>query len=70
MPCPPKEELQKRLSKVYKSSKAYIVVYGLRTIFGGGKTRGFVLVYDTLEHAMLYEPKFRLIRVRSMGCID
>ena len=33
--------------------------------FGGGKSTGFGLIYDTLEAAKRFEPKYRLIRV---GC--
>ena len=33
--------------------------------FGGGKSTGFGLIYDTLESAKKFEPKYRLIRVRS-----
>ena len=33
--------------------------------FGGGKSTGFGLIYDTLEAAKRFEPKYRLIRVCS-----
>ncbi|KAG5611637.1 hypothetical protein H5410_022918 [Solanum commersonii] len=33
-----------------------------RTHFGGGKSTGFGLIYDSVENAMKYEPKYRLIR--------
>jgi len=32
--------------------------------FGGGKSTGFGLVYDNLDSAKKFEPKYRLIRVR------
>merc|ERR1712000_407004 len=35
----------------------------LRTQFGGGKTSGFALVYDSPEAMKKFEPKYRLIRV-------
>lgn len=31
--------------------------------FGGGKSTGFGLIYDTLDSAKKFEPKYRLIRV-------
>ncbi|KAL0371296.1 UNVERIFIED_CONTAM: 40S ribosomal protein S24-1 [Sesamum angustifolium] len=34
----------------------------LRTHFGGGKSTGFGLIYDSVENAKKYEPKYRLIR--------
>lgn len=33
--------------------------------FGGGKSTGFGLIYDTLDAAKKFEPKYRLIRVSS-----
>lgn len=33
--------------------------------FGGGKSTGFGLIYDTLDAAKKFEPKYRLIRVRG-----
>merc|ERR1712243_333805 len=36
--------------------------FGFRTAFGGGKTTGFALVYDTLDYAKKIEPKYRLAR--------
>lgn len=35
--------------------------------FGGGKSTGFGLVYDNLDAAKKFEPKYRLIRVND-GC--
>ncbi len=31
--------------------------------FGGGKSTGFGLIYDTVDSAKKFEPKYRLIRV-------
>ncbi|CAN1245298.1 40S ribosomal protein S24-2 [Linum grandiflorum] len=33
-----------------------------RTHFGGGKSTGFGLIYDSVENAKKFEPKYRLIR--------
>lgn len=41
-----------------------IFVFKFRTHFGGGKSTGFGLIYDSVENAKKYEPKYRLIRVR------
>ena len=58
-----KSELQERLAKMYdvKDEKC-VFVFGLRTQFGGGKSTGFGLIYDNLEAAKKFEPKYRLIR--------
>lgn len=36
--------------------------FGLRTHFGGGKTTGFALVYDSLDLAKKFEPLHRLVK--------
>jgi small subunit ribosomal protein S24e len=35
----------------------------LRTQFGGGKSSGFALIYDSVEDAKKFEPKYRLARI-------
>ena len=57
-----KDELREKLSGMYKAPKEQIIIYGLRTQFGGGKSTGFALVYDNKE-ALKFEPKYRLLRV-------
>ncbi len=37
--------------------------------FGGGKSTGFGLIYDTVDSAKKFEPKYRLIRVSRYICI-
>ena len=50
---------------MYKVSEANrIITFGFRTDFGGGKSTGFALIYDSIEDAKKYEPKYRLARVR------
>ncbi|KAF1781212.1 ABC-transporter extension domain [Phytophthora cactorum] len=62
-PNVPKAELQEKISKMYKVKDANTVfLYGFRTQFGGGKSSGFGLVYDTVNDAKRFEPKYRLIR--------
>ena len=39
-----------------------VFVFGLRAAFGGQKSTGFALIYDTLEDALDSEPKYRLAR--------
>lgn len=47
---------------MYKAPKEQVIIYGLRTQFGGGKSTGFALIYDNKE-ALKFEPKYRLLRV-------
>ncbi|KAK9822376.1 hypothetical protein WJX81_004141 [Elliptochloris bilobata] len=59
----PKAELKERLQTMYKAKDvSNVFVFGFRTQFGGGKSTGFGLIYDTLEAAKRFEPKYRLIR--------
>jgi ribosomal protein S24E len=47
-----------------------VILFGFRTAFGGGKSTGFALIYDTIEDAKKYEPKYRLARVsHTYQCI-
>ena len=47
---------------MYKTTADVVFVFGFRTVFGGGKSTGFALIYDTLDFAKKFEPKFRLAR--------
>jgi small subunit ribosomal protein S24e len=52
---------QQQLFKV--SELNTIFLFGFRTVFGGGRSTGFALIYDDLEAAKKFEPKYRLARV-------
>ncbi|CAH0365130.1 unnamed protein product [Pelagomonas calceolata] len=67
----PKSELQDMIAKAipgafyhtYKvTDKSLISLFGFRNKFGGGKSTGFCLIYDSAESAKKYEPKYRLVR--------
>merc|ERR1719440_1720446 len=59
----PKSELQKLVGQMYKvSDESTIFLFGFKTQFGGGKSSGFGLIYDTLDSLKKFEPKHRLIR--------
>lgn len=60
-----KAELQEKIAAIYKTQKDRVVTFGLRTQFGGGRTTGFALIYDDEASQRKFEPKYRLIRVRS-----
>ncbi|XP_024390000.1 small ribosomal subunit protein eS24z [Physcomitrium patens] len=58
-----KAELKEKLAKLYEvRDPQTIFVFGFRTQFGGGKSTGFGLIYDSVDSAKKYEPKYRLIR--------
>ncbi|KAI9682172.1 MAG: hypothetical protein M1817_000226 [Caeruleum heppii] len=58
-----KDELRAKLSELYKSSKDQVMVFGFRTQYGGGKSTGFALIYDSKEALKKFEPHYRLVRI-------
>jgi len=63
----PKSEIREKLAKMYKCTADRVFAFGFKTNFGGGKSTGFALIYDTLDFAKKFEPKYRLGR---QGVID
>ncbi|XP_039323536.1 small ribosomal subunit protein eS24-like [Saimiri boliviensis] len=58
----PKTEIWEKLAKMYKTTPDVIFVFGFRTHFGGGKTTGFGMIYNSLDYAKKNGPKHRLVR--------
>ena len=42
-----KDDVRSRLASLYKAPKETVQTFGFRTQFGGGKSTGFALIYDT-----------------------
>ncbi|KAL8843773.1 MAG: hypothetical protein Q9205_003127 [Flavoplaca limonia] len=57
-----KDELRSKLAELYKSNKDSVSVFGFRTQYGGGKSTGFALIYDSNEAMKKFEPHYRLVR--------
>lgn len=57
-----KDELREKLAEVYKAEKDAVSVFGFRTQYGGGKSTGFGLVYNSAADAKKFEPTYRLVR--------
>ncbi|GAV53078.1 hypothetical protein ZYGR_0AI03600 [Zygosaccharomyces rouxii] len=57
-----KNELRERISAIYKTEKDAVSMFGFRTQFGGGKSTGFGLVYNSVADAKKFEPNYRLAR--------
>jgi ribosomal protein S24E len=57
-----KDELRGKLGELYKAKKDDVSVFGLKTHFGGGKSTGFALIYDSAEAMKKFEPRYRLVR--------
>mmetsp|Transcript_3525 Transcript_3525/g.6668 ORF Transcript_3525/g.6668 Transcript_3525/m.6668 type:complete len:138 (+) Transcript_3525:42-455(+) len=66
-----KEELKEHLSNMHKvDDTTAMVLFGFRTAFGGGKSTGFALIYDSVEDAQRFEPKYRLVRMGLKERVD
>jgi len=47
-----------------------VVCFGFRTQYGGGKSTGFALIYDSMDYLKKNEPRHRLARVSaSLDCV-
>merc|ERR1711908_24668 len=58
-----KNDLKEKLTKMYKvADPSCILLYGFKVAFGGGRSTGFGMIYDSLTAAKKYEPKYRLTR--------
>ncbi len=63
----PKTKLVAELAKLYKVTDVQqVAVFGMKTKFGGGESRGFGLIYDDVASMKRYEPNYRLQRI-GMG---
>lgn len=65
-----KEELREKLAQLYKASKDQVNCFGFRTQYGGGKSTGFALIYDSNESMKKFEPHYRLVRVGMANKIE
>ena len=57
-----KDELRQKLAELYKANKDQVSCFGFRTQYGGGKSTGFALIYDSHEVMKKFEPHYRLVR--------
>ena len=58
-----KAAIKTKLAHLYKTKEDVVSVYGLKTKFGGGRSTGFALIYDSLDAKKKYDLKFLLRRV-------
>jgi small subunit ribosomal protein S24e len=57
-----KADIREKLAGMYNTSSDVIFAFGYATAFGGGKSTGFALIYDSVDVAKKFEPKYRLQR--------
>ena len=60
-----KAAIKEKLGKMLKAKEDSIVVFGLKTKFGGGRSSGFALIYDNADARKKYDCKSRLLAVRN-----
>ena len=65
-----KADIREKLAKMYGCTADRVFVFGFKTNFGGGKSTGFGLVYDTMDYAKKFEPKYRLVRQVRVRAIE
>jgi len=57
-----RNEIKKLLMEYYKANEDVIIVDHNIQETGKDSLKGYVKIYDTKEHAMLYEPDYELLR--------
>jgi len=60
-----KERIRSELAKKFKSNDECITVFGLKTKFGGGRSSGFALIYDSKDDKQKLDQKRFLLKVRK-----
>ena len=60
--APTRDEIKDQVATQLKANKDLVVIFGLQTKFGGGRTTGFGFIYDNLDALKSIEPKHRLIK--------
>lgn len=65
-----KNDLREKLAEMYKVKEVdRVFVFGFRTQYGGGSSTGFALIYDSIEEAKKFEPRYRLARVSDRALL-
>ena len=58
-----REDVKKALVTRFKTQVDRISIFGLKTKFGGGRSSGFALIYNSAEDKKKYDSKTNLRRV-------
>ena len=62
-----KKEITDKLAKTLKVKEECISIFGMKTKFGGGRSTGFALVYDSADSRKQYDSRSNLLRVSMTG---
>lgn len=57
-----KKEVREKVAQLYKTTPDLVFCFGFNTNFGGGRSTGFALIYDSLDFAKKFEPRYRQAR--------
>ena len=57
-----KTALKERLADMFKSKTEQIAIFGLSSKFGGGRSTGFALMYNSMDDRKKYDSKTSLMR--------
>ena len=60
--APSRDQIKDLVAKRFGRNKKLIVIFGLHTKFGGGRTTGFGLIYDNEDVLKQVEPFHRLLK--------
>ena len=55
-------DMRKLIAKKFGCSEQHVITFGFRTKFGGGKSSGFGLIYESMDALKKFESKVRLVR--------
>lgn len=65
-----KSDIKTKLAQTLKSKEENISIFGLKTKFGGGRSTGFALIYDSLDARKKFDSKKMLRRVSYPAFTD
>ena len=65
----PKKSIKAKLATMFKAKEEAIAVFGLKTKFGGGRSTGFALIYDSTDVIKKYDTKNLLRRVTIIALL-
>ena len=60
------KDLKELIASKYKADIKNIILFGFRTAFGGGRSRGFCYIYENPQYLLKYEPNYRLRRLEIL----
>ena len=60
------KDLKELVAGKYKADPKNIILFGFKTAFGGGRSRGFCYIYDNPQYLLKYEPNYRLRRLEIL----